>query len=422
MPIIINKIQKNSLAHALNFKKNYTILSINKQPVNDILDLMFLTQKNKFSIEYKDDKNNLFIVNIKNNFDKPLGIEVELSPCQLCINNCIFCFIDQLPKELRSSLYVKDDDYLYSFFYGNFITLTNLSEKDINKIITQRISPLYVSVHTTDQVLHKKMLRYETDFDIMSTLKIFQENNIQLHTQIVLVPGYNDGDYLCKTIDDLAAMHNIISIGVVPVGTTKFRSGDFQSPHRTDGVSPSKCSDGISPLMWRSEIAATGNGETPLVQNIPHLYFADEFYVRTQTPIPDADHYNDFPQIENGIGMIRKSWENWKKNKKKHLKKLQDSPVFITSISGSYAIKPIVNEIPNARMIIIKNNFFGHQVTVTGLLTWSDISEQMILNENEYPVFSSAIFNHEMKTLDGFTPQNIENFINKKIVIINELF
>ena len=167
MPVRINNIQKHSLADSLPIKKNYTILSIDDILVFDILDIMFFSQKKHFTIKYEDEKHNILSCKVENKFDKPLGYEVLLPDCKNCINNCIFCFIDQMPNGLRASLYVKDDDFIYSFFYGNFISLTNLNQKDIDKIKKQHISPLYVSIHTTDTSLHKDIFRYDIDFMVL---------------------------------------------------------------------------------------------------------------------------------------------------------------------------------------------------------------------------------------------------------------
>ena len=416
MSIVINNIQKKSLATDLPLVVGDKITKIDDEPVEDIIDLMFLTQKESFTIEYINSHNNKQKCIVENNFDKPLGYEVLLPSCVNCVNQCIFCFVDQMPKGLRDSLYIKDDDFIYSFFYGNFITLTNLSVKAINKITSQHISPLYVSVHTTNPVLHKKMLRYPIDFNITDTLKIFNDANIELHTQIVVVPEYNDKEELFKTLTDLVEMENITSIGIVPIGLTKYR----KKLTKLRKFTKAEAVELISHVEFMKNM-----------RKLEHIYLADEFFVLAGLPIPEDYYYNNYEQIENGIGMIRKSWENWKYIKRKFLtllNKTEGNPVFVTSVSGIQAINPILKDIQKSlknkqiKAFVIKNEFFGDEVTVTGLLTWQDIKSQLKLNDDEYPVFSSAIFNHEMLTIDNIHIDNLKDELNKKFIITDELF
>ena len=262
MTVKIKSIQKKSIASMLPLKAGCDILKIDSQPIHDILDLMFFSQKEEFTLEYKDKEIKTCIV--KNNFDKPLGIEADLAPCQNCVNNCIFCFVDQMPAGLRESLYIKDDDFIYSFFYGNFITLTNLTKKNISKIITQHISPLYVSVHTTNPILHKNLLRYNHSFNIMETLQKLQEHNIEIHAQIVVIPDYNDKSELFKTLTDLVEMENISSIGIVPVGLTKYRD------HLTNLRKMTK----IEAIELITHIEYMKN-----MRGFDHIYCADELFI-----------------------------------------------------------------------------------------------------------------------------------------------
>ena len=414
MALKIDNVLRNSLASSLPIKKGYTIVSINNTPIYDILDLLFYTQKDTLTIQYVDENKNVLFCQVKNKFDKPLGIEVELPECQNCINNCIFCFVDQMPSGLRRALYIKDDDYIYSFFYGNFITLTNLNKDNIDKILRQHISPLYVSVHTTDSELHKKMLRYNTDFNILDTLRIFQKAGIDIHSQIVLVPEINDGNALKQSLTDLILMENVKSIGIVPIGLTKYRNNLTNIQKFTKERALSLIED-IEQLRKTNA----------------HIYCADELYIMADLPIPDDTYYGDYDQIENGIGMTRKSLENWKYFKKKYISFLNNShgnPVLITSISGYSAIMPIIKDIQNnlinkeMKICIVTNYFFGEEVTVTGLLTWQDIRNQVILNELDYPVFSSNVFNFEMYTIDDYHISEIKKEFEKKIVVVDELF
>ncbi|MDY6915277.1 MAG: hypothetical protein SVM86_03035, partial [Candidatus Cloacimonadota bacterium] len=194
MSVYIKSVRKNSLAAKAGLKKKFQLLSINENHINNFLDLQFYANEEILKIKFIDNNDNLEEVTIFKESETNLGIEIFSKKCRTCCNNCIFCFVDQMPSKMRKSLYLKDDDYVFSFIYGNFITLTNLSNIEFDRIIEQHISPLYISVHTTNPVLHKKMLRYKKkDFNILNKLKQLSAAGIQMHTQIVVVPGWNNG-------------------------------------------------------------------------------------------------------------------------------------------------------------------------------------------------------------------------------------
>jgi len=424
MTVKIQKIQRRSLAASLPIGVGDEIIKVDNEQINDILDLMFYTQKENFIIEYKpkskqpNEHQEVYPINlchVTNHFDKPLGIEVSLAPCRSCVNNCIFCFVGQMPIGFRDSLYIKDDDFTYSFFYGNFITLTNLSQRDIKKIQSQHIAPLYVSVHTTNPELHKKMLCYSHNFNILETLQKLSATDIEIHAQIVVVPNYNDKAELFKTLTDLVEMENISTIGVVPVGLTKF------------------CNNKVGLRKITKEEALELITHIEYMKNmrgISHIQCADELFILAELPIPNDSYYGNYDQIENGIGLVRKAWENWKYFKRKFilfLKNKKGNPVFVTSISGINAINPILKDIqkalPEKRIIVnvIKNRLFGDDVTVTGLLPWRDIKSQLVLNENEYLILPSVIFNIDGLTIDDFDIEMIKKDVENDIIIVDEM-
>ncbi len=198
MPFIIETIAEESLAEQIGLQIHDAILTINGNPIRDFLDLQFYGADQTLTIEWRRNSH-IFTKTVTQKYDIPLGIEGNEHHCRTCINDCIFCFIDQMHPQLRQSLYLKDDDVPFSFVFGNFITLTNLTEKDYERIIRQKLSPLYISVHTTNPQLHKEMLRHPlTDFSILERLHFLAKHEIQFHTQIVLVPGYNDSAELKK--------------------------------------------------------------------------------------------------------------------------------------------------------------------------------------------------------------------------------
>ncbi len=205
MPITVNDIIKGSLADNSKLNIHDRIISINGNEINDFLDLQFYTADEILEIIYLDISGNEHKLEIIQNWETPVGIIPREHKCRTCANDCIFCFVDQMPDNLRNTLYIKDDDYRFSFVFGNFITLTNLSDKDISRMIEQKLNPIYISVHTTNPILHKKMLRYKHDFNIMEKLEFLSKNGIEFHTQIVVIPGWNDGEELERTLIDLAS-------------------------------------------------------------------------------------------------------------------------------------------------------------------------------------------------------------------------
>ena len=315
-----------------------------------------------------------------------------------------------MKPNFRKTLYIKDDDYRLSFVFGNYITLTNISETQLKRIINQKLSPLYISVQTTNPSLHKKMLRYKMEFKILNQLKILTKNGIKLHTQIVILPGWNDGNELHRTLKDLDSLgSSVLSIGIVPVGLTKFRKSLLQ----LKTVTPAQACELLK-----------------LAEKYPRTYCSDEIYLLAEKKIPEEDFYEDFPQLENGIGMIRLLLENWKDNKEdfiSEIRELEHNFVFITGKLAYNHINLIANEINSAlknkiRVVEISNNFFGKTVTVTGLLSAEDIMSQINLKPHEIAVVSSNIFNQDGFTLDDISTKTLKNKLNGKLLIIDEEF
>jgi len=245
--------------------------------------------------------------------------------CRECANKCIFCFIDQMPPQQRDTLYVKDDDYAFSFVFGNFLTLTNLTERDYKKIFEQRLSPLYISVHTTRAELHQKMLRYSHKFDIMEKLHLLKENEIDFHTQIVLVPGYNDGAELEKTLADLNSLgESCLSIGIVPVGLTRFRK-------ELNGLRTITSQEAAKLLKTSDKYERS--------------WCSDEIYLKAGAKIPQEDFYEDYPQLENGIGMVRVFKDNWQDTYSdfyKFLNTIEKKLVFICGVLAEPVIAELI--------------------------------------------------------------------------------
>jgi len=410
MAVTINDIIDGSLADKSKLNINDRIISINGNDINDFLDLQFYTADEILEIIYLDVSGKEHKIEIIQDWETPVGIIPREHKCRTCANDCIFCFVDQMPDNLRNTLYIKDDDYRFSFVFGNFITLTNLSDKDISRMIEQKLNPIYISVHTTNPVLHKKMLRYKHDFNIMEKLEFLSKNGIEFHTQIVVIPGWNDGKELESTLIDLTSPKlNSLSVGIVPVGLSKFRNSLTQ-------LSPANSKQAAQILKLSS--------------GFPRTYCSDEIYLLANETIPPEDYYDDYPQLENGIGMIRLLLENWKLYKDEFISEIQTMNEKIVFITGKLAYSTILGisddinkTLPNkTRTVKILNHAFGENVTVAGLLTASDILDQVNLEINEIPAFSSNIFNDDDLTIDGISKEKLKQLLGSQLLIINEEF
>lgn len=417
MPLAIQDVLKRSLAASFGLKAGDVLLRINGMPIEDFFDLEYYASDYELNVEYTDGDGKPAFVRILRQTNRPLGIEPEPYKHHFCQNNCIFCFIDQMPPNMRGTLYNKDDDYLFSYVFGNYITLTNLSPAEIKRIVTQRISPLYISVHTTDNELRRSMMRYRTDIDLLKLLGKLSRNGISFHTQIVLLPGINDGEALEHSIRDLCSKKlNTLSIGIVPVGLTDHREKLTPlSPFDRDGAI--RAIDLIDRL--RSELSAD------------YIYAADEFYVLAEREIPDIDYYGDYPQLENGIGMISLMMQNFKRKRPAFIRELQKKNcrgLMLSSISAFPYVQRITDQInarfpePVLRCKAINNLAFGKHISVSGLITASDVNAQQDASPDEAIILSSNMFNSEGHTLDGVHQIELKTILDRELLIIEQLF
>jgi len=417
MAILIQNVLPRSLAAKNDIKSGEKLLSVNGQPVNDFLDLEFYTSDYEFELEIMSTEGISRKVKIQREEKSFLGIEPEPYKIRYCENACIFCFIDQMPPELRPTLYIKDDDYLYSYVFGNYITLTNLDETDYARIINQRITPLYVSLHTTDNALRQKIMRPSKQVDALSVLKKLSRHGIGFHIQIVCIPGINDGEALKQTLKDLHDPEiNCLSIGIVPVGLTKYR----------------KNLDAIIPYnrQTATEILALID-EARKEYNSTIIYPADEFYILAERDIPDEDFYADYPQLENGIGMLRLTIQTYKQKKRGLLKELRKKPVnylMISSVCAQNVITRIAEDLNKRlenqfiRVQVIHNDFFGPDISVCGLITYSDLWQQLAPQAGETIILPASIFNNEGETLDGKDHLTFQETWKNPILLIDQFF
>ncbi|MDI6602398.1 MAG: DUF512 domain-containing protein, partial [Thermoanaerobacteraceae bacterium] len=369
----IRGIEDGSIAQKLDIKAGDVLLSINNVFINDIIDYLYNCAGNMIFVTVKKQSGEIHRYKIHKKYDKTLGILFEdtIADCpRRCQNRCAFCFVDQMPQGLRKSLYIKDDDYRLSFLDGNFITLTNLNQDDLDRIIKYRLSPLYVSVHATDKEIRNYLLgRNKNDHDVIEILRHLIKNNIKIHSQIVLCPGINDGNVLEKTLDDLSKFYpDILSCAVVPVGLTKFRDrlANLHSYNQ-------KSSDEVLSIVsrWNQKLKdAIGTN---------FVFPSDEFLVISNRDIPESDYYEGYPQLENGVGMFRKFIDEVHLVKPEKLS-IRKKICIITSEAAYKTIYMLLNEYfdINGNIVLkaVKNNFWGGNVNVAGLITATDIMEQ----------------------------------------------
>jgi putative radical SAM enzyme (TIGR03279 family) len=406
----IECIKPQSSAQRAGLKEGDIILSINRHSIKDILDLMYYSDENVLKVTVlRENKKNTYIIE---KYYEPLGIEVEPFRIKRCRNKCLFCFVEQLPKGLRKSLYVKDEDYRASFLYGNYITLTNLKNEDYNRIKKLFLSPLYISVHATDTEVRNQLLgNYEAP-PILIELKKLAKNKIRMHTQIVLCPGINDGDVLEKTILDLYKFYPYVSsIAVVPVGLTKYHKNNLKP------VTKSKAEEVINLVEAFQKRFKKKHG-------IAIVYLADEFYIKAQKNFPQSSIYDDFPQIENGVGMVPLFIKEAKKINIPQFK-IKKRLVAFTGESFFPYLKQFIEKLQKKDipidLIPIKNNLFGESVTVTGLLAGEDIIKGLASNveKDDIVLIPDVIMKDtDNRFLDDLTPSDIEKILQVKTVKI----
>ncbi|MEN6371483.1 MAG: DUF512 domain-containing protein [Armatimonadota bacterium] len=372
----VAKIESRSIAEEAGILPGDIVVSINGHPISDIIDYRFYLADEDINLIVRRGEEEAEI-SIEKDYDDPLGIDFEdelFDGVRTCGNRCLFCFVHQLPQGMRPSLYLRDDDYRLSFLHGNFVTLTNVDEKDIDRIIEQRLTPLYVSVHSTDPKLRSSIIRNEHAPDIMQQLHTLAAGKITIHTQIVVCPGVNDGKKLEQTIHDLASLYpGVASIGVVPVGLTR---------HRLAGPAI----DAMDPVAAGKIVQQVRRWQKKLRKDFGSrlVWASDELYLASGIPVPSASSYEGFPQLENGIGIVRQFIDDTRKTIARLPERIPH-PVKATVVTSTLAT-PIIeeftselNKVEDLHVYVapIMNEFFGESVTVTGLLTGKDIINQL---------------------------------------------
>lgn len=374
---IIFKVEKDSIAEEMGIEPGDVLININDTNIKDVFDYRYLIQNEYIEVGIEKPNGEEWLLEIDKEEYEDLGIVFEkglMDKAKSCFNKCVFCFIDQLPKGMRDTLYFKDDDTRLSFLQGNYVTLTNMSKDDINRLIFYHFSPINISVHTTDMELRKYMLKNPNAINIMDYIKCFYEAGIKMNFQIVLCKGINDGGHLIKSIWDLSSfIPNGISLSVVPFGMTKFRDG----LEKIEAFNKKDCCD-IIDMVEKTQKELFDRFGTKFV------FLSDEFYIIAEREFHNADFYEDFSQLENGVGMISLMESEFfaylklldGDNKRRHISIATGSAAykFILNLTSELTKKFNYTKID---VYEIKNNFFGNTITVSGLLTGGDIIEQL---------------------------------------------
>jgi len=410
----ISFVEPGSIAEELELHAGDKIVSINGHVVRDLLDFQLLVYQEEIILEVRAKEGDEWEVELEKDAPDDMGIHLEHPEPTQCGNNCIFCFVHQLPPGMRRSLYVKDEDYRYSFMYGSYVTLTNIGEEEIDRIITQKLSPLYVSVHATDDQLRATLLGRDAP-SILELLKRLVDGGIEIHTQIVVCPGFNDGAQLQRTIEDLRVLYpGVRSLAVVPVGLTGYRSRlpELRPLTKSESRAILEMLD-IFGREYRREIGTR------------FVYAADEFYLKADVDFPPLSDYDDLFQLENGVGMIPGFREEAEEVlAEAELLDLKSVSTF-TGVSSFVDIDRFLNRLSvktgvPIRTHPINNIFFGGHVTVTGLLTGKDVIEQLKGHDlGEILLVPDVVFREgEDVFLDDVTLEELGKSLKVKVIKI----
>lgn len=416
MKHLITAVDSGSIAEEIGVEPGWRLLAIDGEEILDIIDYEQLMTKEVLTVSFETKDGEEVEAEIEKDLYETLGLNFEsglMSPIRHCKNHCVFCFIDQMPKGVRSTLHVKDDDWRLSLIMGNYVTLTNIDDAEFERILKRRVSPLYISVHATDGEIRKKMMRNPTAVRIMERLSRLKEEHMQFHAQIVLCPEINDGDILSKSLIDLLSLAPAAqSVAVVPVGLTKYREGLY--PLRT--LTKEEARDAIRRVAACNEAAKKEWG-------FGFAYASDEMYSIAELPLPEYDDYEDFPQIENGVGLLRKFEFEFKEalEEQRKLKK----QLILDAATGESAhpfLQPLFEMLKpygiDIRLHKIKNHYFGNTVTVSGLMTEGDLAAQLKdrLSGNVLLLPDDTLRERDDVFLDGKRLKDLEADLGVKVI------
>lgn len=426
-PALITRVLPDSIAAEIGFEAGDRLVAINGQPPRDLIDYQFLCADEVLELEVLDASGKTHQVEIEKDYDEDLGLEFESALFDgliQCNNRCPFCFIDQQPPGKRQSLYLKDDDYRLSFLYGSYLTLTNLTEREWQRIAQMRLSPLYVSVHATEPEVRARLLKNPRAGLLLEQLRWFREQRLQIHAQVVLCPGINDGAHLERTLLDLAEFYaedlpTVASVAVVPVGLTRFRPAEDQLV----AVTPEKAQEVIAQVQtlqakFRQQLGTT------------FAWLADEWFLIGRQPLPPESHYEDYPQLGNGVGSIHQFLKQFQTIAQQLPAKV-DGPRQFTWVVGNaveYAFQPIVQRLNQVagltiNLAALRSDYWGQQITVTGLLTGQDLLQQLsgLALGNGILLPTLMLKHDEARFLDDMTTEQLQRQLQTPIYPIQSL-
>lgn len=409
MPAKVSEVLKGSIAEELEIQAGDEIISIDDTQMLDMIDYNFMCKADFLTLEIKKANGEIEVIELEKDYDEDLGIVFEsavFDRVKPCLNKCIFCFVDQQPKGLRDTLYIKDDDYRLSYLQGTYITLTNLKEEDKERIKRMHLGPFYVSVHTTNPELRVKMLRNPNAGKALENLKWFRKNKIPFHAQIVLCPGYNDGKELERTLSDLAELKNtVLSVAIVPVGVTQFRKEGLKQVDK-------KCA------VETLDIAS----------KYKKVCCSDEFFLLAEREIPPTKYYGSFCQLEDGVGALRMLLDDFKS---RELPLSLQKPLkisFAASYAAKYAIEKIskkLNKIKNLTVTVnpVKSEYWGQDITVAGLITTDDLIRTVKDIDTDLLIIPTVMLKpYSEDFLDGKTLTYVKEQTGKEFFVVKDIY
>ncbi len=420
----ISKVLPGSPAERQKIAAGEILVSINGEPVLDEIDYQALTAHRLLKLVLASEDGTTREIELVKPLEKALGLQFDdslIGNPKTCGNNCVFCFVAQMPKGMRESLYVKDDDWRLSLLMGNYITLTNVGDREFERIIRRKASPLYISVHATDEELRERMIRNKNSKKLMSRLNRLRDEGLKFHCQLVLCPGLNDGEHLKKSLDDLMALTPAAqSVAVVPVGLTKHREG-------LDALRPYTKEEALAVL----DICYDYQKKALKTLGTHFVFPADEFISLAESPIPPDEMYEDYAQIENGIGMLRQFEDGLKAAKEMDNETAQATAAKKTVLFPcGEAVHAYLktwekqffpdNIVPV--IIPIRNDFFGETVTVSGLIVGRDLITQLSGRKADAVMICESMLNSDNTLfLDDLTPENVAEELNLPLHIFKNV-
>ncbi|MEM1368453.1 MAG: TIGR03279 family radical SAM protein [Cyanobacteria bacterium P01_H01_bin.15] len=425
-PAKVSEVLTDSIAAEIGFEPGDALVSINGSQPRDLIDYQFLCADEFLTLEVLDAQGQSHVLEIEKDYDDDLGLVFEsalFDGLMQCNNRCPFCFIDQQPPGKRDSLYLKDDDYRLSFLYGSYLTLTNLTAPEWQRIEQMRLSPLFISVHATEPDVRSQLLKNVRAGEIMNHLQWFQERRLQIHAQVVVCPGINDGEHLTRTLSDLAQFQTqdipaVISAAVVPVGLTRFRPVE-------DELIP------VSQAKAREVIAQVQALQAQFQQQYgtSFTWLADEWFLIARLPLPEEAHYEDYPQIGNGVGSIRLFIKEFQDICDHKLPDQVNPPRTLTWVVGNaveLAFSPLVERLNQVsgltvKLAALRSEYWGQEISVTGLLTGQDLLAGLPKKAlAEKILLPSVMLKHdEAKFLDDTTVSAVSEALGVEIVPVD---